>query len=75
MKNILGYADTLSNPKNLREAFSTITQWLQDHDCKITTGRFAEYTEFIRYMDCKKHQIMAPKYNMLELAWFSSRNC
>jgi hypothetical protein len=71
MNQTLGYEDPLSNPKNLREAFSAITHWLQKHDCKITTGRFAEYTEFLRYMEhCEKYQIKAPKYNMLELASF-----
>jgi hypothetical protein len=71
MNQTLGYEDPLSNPKNLREAFSAITHWLQKHDCKITTGRFAEYAEFISYMDyCEKHKVLIPKYNMLELASF-----
>ena len=71
MNQTLGYEDQLSNPKNLREAFSAITHWLQKQDCRITTGRFAEYAEFINYMDyCEQHKVLVPKYNMLELASF-----
>ena len=67
MKPFLGREDTL----NMHDVFPLIEKWLIAHDCQVTTGRFAEYSEFIRYMQyCEKHRVSEPKYNMLELASF-----
>jgi hypothetical protein len=67
MKTILGHQDSL----NVREVFPLIEKWLKNHGCNVSTGRFAEYVEFLRYLQyCEEHQVPEPKYNMLELASF-----
>jgi hypothetical protein len=67
MEKILGHQDSL----NVREVFPLIEKWLKNNDCNVSTGRFAEYAEFLRYLKhCEEHRVLEPKYNMLEIASF-----
>jgi hypothetical protein len=67
MEKILGHQD----PMNVREVFPEIEKWLKKHGCNVSTGRFAEYAEFLHYLQfCEEHKVRVPKYNMLEIASF-----
>jgi len=72
MKNSLGYEDPLNDPDNLLEAFALIQKWLKEQNCNISTGRFAEYVEFMRYMEeCRRKKVLVPKYDMVQMATFN----
>ena len=67
MKAILGHQDSLK----VHEVFPSIEKWLKNHGCNVSTGRFAQYLEFLSYLQhCEEHRVREPKYNMLEVALF-----